>query len=49
MKVVDEVKDAYVLRVTAYTLDNKYFQEIEQYVKKKFEMDAPRAEQAEGQ
>jgi len=49
VKVVDEVKDAYVLRVTAYTLDNKYFQEIEQFVKNKFEMDAPRAEQAEGQ
>ncbi|HIA07036.1 MAG TPA: mechanosensitive ion channel [Flavobacteriales bacterium] len=42
VKVIDEVKDAYVLRITAYTLDKKYFQEVERFVKKEFGMDHSR-------
>ena len=41
VKFLDEVKDAYVIRVTAYTLDKKYFGDVERFVKKKFGMDIP--------
>jgi len=41
VKFVDEVKDAYVIRITAYTLDKRYFDDVERFVKKKFGMDVP--------
>ena len=41
VKFIDEVADAYVLRVTAYTLDKKYFQDVERFIKKKFAMNLP--------
>jgi len=42
VKFLDEVNDAYVIRVTAYTLDKKYFSEVERFIKKKFGMDLPK-------
>lgn len=41
VKLVDETSDTYELRITAYTLDKRYFQDVERFVKKKFEMDLP--------
>ena len=42
VKFIEENNDAYILRVTAYTLDKKYFQEVERFIKKKFAMDLPK-------
>ena len=41
IKLLDEVQDAYILRVTAYTLDKQYFEDVERFVKKKFGLDVP--------
>ena len=42
VKLIDETADAYELRITAYTIDKRYFQDVERFVKKKFGMDLPK-------
>lgn len=42
VKLVSENNDTYELRITAYTLDKRYFQDVERFVKKKFAMDVPK-------
>jgi len=42
VKFIDEVTDAFVLRVTAYTLDKKYFDDVERFINKKFGIDIPK-------
>jgi len=42
VKLVDETSETYELRITAYTLDKRYFQDVERFVKKKFGMDIPK-------
>ena len=49
VKLIDEVPDALVLRVTAYTLDEKYFEDVERFVKKKFGMDLPKLVEESGE
>ncbi|MBL4755031.1 MAG: mechanosensitive ion channel [Flavobacteriales bacterium] len=42
VKFIDEVDDAFVLRVTAYTMDKKYFDDVERFINKKFGITTPK-------